>query len=109
PIGPTGPQGATGSGAGANNCATTNAVAYYASTGTVVSCVPAVTVDANGNLVSTAGFRSGASAGNSGYTQWNGATSGGAAIGAAAVAGTPVLYLMPATAGTTGQVLQDTG
>jgi len=68
-----------------------------------------MTIDGNGNLVNTAGFKSGSSSGNSGYTQWNGATSGGAGIGAAAIAGTPVLYLMPATAGSAGQTLQDTG
>lgn len=109
PAGATGPVGATGSGAGANNCSTTGAVAYYATTGTVVSCVTGMTIDSNGNLVSTSGFRSGSSSGNSGYTQWNGATSGGSAIGAAAAAGTPVLYLMPSTPGTAGQTLQDTG
>jgi hypothetical protein len=109
PAGPTGAVGATGSGAGANNCSITGAVAYYASTGTVVSCVTGMALDSNGNLVSTSGFRSGSSSGNSGYTQWNGAASGGAGIGAAATAGTPVLYLMPATAGTAGQILQDTG
>jgi hypothetical protein len=107
--GPTGAVGATGSGAGANNCSTSGAVAYYASTGAVVSCVTGVAIDSSGNLVSTSGFKSGSSSGNSGYTQWNGATSGGAGIGAAAIAGSPILYLMPATAGTAGQVLQDTG
>ena len=109
PPGPTGAAGPPGSGAGANNCSTAAAVAYYASTGTVVSCVPGMTIDSNGNLVSTSGYKSGSSSGNSGYTQWNGAASGGAGIGAAATAGTPVLYLMPTTAGTAGQSLQDTG
>jgi hypothetical protein len=68
-----------------------------------------MTIDSNGNLTSTSGFKSGSSSGNSGFTQWNGAASGGAAIGAASAAGSPVLYLMPSTAGTTGQALLDTG
>lgn len=85
-----------------NNCATAGAIAYFSGTGTVVSCVAGLTVDANGNLVMTA-------AGDSGFTQWSGATSGGQAIGSAAVGGATILYLMPATAGVAGQVLQDTG
>jgi hypothetical protein len=102
------PPGGGGSGT-VNNCATAGVVAYYSASGTAVSCIPNLTVDGSGNLVNTAGLKSGSGGTNSGYTQWNGATSGGQAIGSPAVAGTPILYMLPATAGTAGQVLQDTG
>ncbi len=67
-------------------------------------------MDGSGNLVNTAGgFKSGAGSGNSGYDLYNGATSGGAGWAVPAVAGSSILYLLPSTAGTTGQFLQDTG
>lgn len=99
-----------GSGSGTvSNCGTAKAIGEYTSTGTTIGCNANLTIDANGNAVNTAGYQSGSASGNSGYTLWNGQTSGGGGIGAAAVAGSPILYLMPSTAGVVGQALQDTG
>jgi hypothetical protein len=44
-----------------------------------------------------------------GYTTWNGATSGGAAIGVASAAGTPNPILLPIAAGAAGTFLQTDG
>lgn len=68
-----------------------------------------VNCSGNGAPLNCTSFQSAPGSGKSGYTQFNGATSGGGGFAASAVAGSPVLYLMPSTAGTVGQALQDTG
>jgi hypothetical protein len=51
----------------------------------------------------------GAGSGKTGATQWGGMTSGGAGFTVNDVAGTSILYILPAANGAAGQVLYDTG
>jgi hypothetical protein len=51
----------------------------------------------------------GAGQGKTGATQWMGVTSGGAGFTVNDVAGTSILYILPAANGSAGQILYDTG
>lgn len=51
----------------------------------------------------------GAGQGKTGATQWAGTTSGGAGFTVNDVAGTSILYILPAANGSAGQVMYDTG
>lgn len=104
------PPSSAGGGSGAvGSCGQAGALAYYLLTGTAVTCDSNLTIDGSGNVVNTAGFKSGSGAGKTGYTLWSGATSGGQAIAVADVAGASVALLLPTVVGVAGQVLQDTG
>ena len=102
PTGPAGSPGATGATGPTGTAGTTGATGATGAAGSYAHC------SGDGAPLSCTGFDAGDGT-KTGYTQWNGLTSGGQGIGVADVAGSPVLYLMPATAGTVGQALQDTG
>ncbi len=105
-VGPTGATGATGSNGSAGAAGATGVTG---ATGTAGAPYTGCTQDGSNGITCTGGFTTGSSSSNSGFESYSGATSGSAGFAVPAVAGTAILYLLPSTAGTAGQLMQDTG
>lgn len=84
----------------------TNIVTGVSGNGTQASTA---TIDSSGNIVTPGSFKAGNASGKTGYVSFAGATSGANGFAVPDVAGTSILYLLPATAGAAGQFLQDNG
>jgi hypothetical protein len=94
--------GGSGSGSGTvNNCATSGAVAYYASNGTAVSCLPSITESAGVLSIGIAGT-------TAGQIKLSGSTSGTITLQTQNAAGT-FNWNYPTTAGTSGFLLTSGG
>lgn len=105
-----GTSGACGTGTGDVNgpaSATDTAITLYDGTTGKLIKNSLCTIDTAG-LATCVGYQT-SDTSHSGGTLYNGLTSGGVALAAADVAGTAIVYVLPSTNGTSGQVLSDGG
>lgn len=77
--------------------------------GSAVQTSPAVVDQTTGTISTPGGISAGTAATTTGYVSLSGLTSGSSGFSVPNVAGAAILYLLPATAGTSGQSLTDTG
>lgn len=88
---------------------TNTAIVTGAGTQVIQTPAPTATMDASGNISTPGGIQTGNASTATGYYEWLGLTSGGQGFTVSDIAGSAVLYIMPAAPSGTSQFLQDAG